>query len=68
MIITISLSILLLSGLIMYLVLLGANKSKTEEEIELEDQEQIEYLRRKRHDRQNKKKRHFLSRFRGNRK
>ncbi len=45
----------------MYLVLLGANKCKTAKEIEIEDKEQMEYLkkyncRRQNNGRKNKKK------------
>ena len=47
---------MIIIAVLMYLVLLGANMSKTAEEQELEDREQIEYLknynsRRKRNER-----------------
>ena len=36
---------ILTAGILMYLIILGANKTKTEEEIEREDEEQIIYLK-----------------------
>lgn len=38
-------SLFLLIGLFTYLIILGGNKNKTDEEQRLEDEEQIKYLR-----------------------
>ena len=37
---------MIIIAILMYLVLLGANMSKTTEEKEMEDKEQIEYLKK----------------------
>ncbi len=46
MILKILLIDMIIIAVLMYLVLLGANMSKTAEEQELEDREQIEYLKK----------------------
>ena len=38
-------SLFLLIGLFMYLIILGGSKNKTDEEQQLEDEEQIKYLK-----------------------
>ncbi len=58
MILKILLIDMIIIAVLMYLVLLGANMLKTEEEQEIEDREQMEYLkkyksRRKRDEQQN---------------
>ncbi len=61
MILKILITDMFIIAIFMYLVILGASKCKTAEEIEIEDKEQMEYLknhncRRQKDDRQNKKK------------
>ena len=46
MILKILLIDMIIVAVLMYLVLLGANMSKTAEEREMEDKEQIEYLKK----------------------
>lgn len=61
MIIKILLIDMFITAIFMYLVILGANKNKTEEEIEMDRKEEEIYLkeqdsRRQKSDKQNKKK------------
>ena len=46
MIVKILLIDMIIIAVLMYLVILGASKSKTAEEREIEDKEQIEYLKK----------------------
>ena len=46
MIVKILLIDMLIIAILMYLVILGANKTKTAEEREMEDKEQIKYLKK----------------------
>lgn len=48
MILKILLVDMIITGVFMYLLILGANKSKTVYEIEQEDKEQMEFLTKKR--------------------
>ena len=61
MIVKILLIIMIIIAVFLYLVILGASKNKTARERELEDIEEMKYLknynsRRQKNDRQNKKK------------
>ena len=45
MIIRITLIIMIITAFFLYLIILGASKFKTKQEIDLEDKEQMEYLK-----------------------